>query len=93
MTNSREKFEAWAVYEKGGDTIKDDDGNYLFPETEVWYEGWLAGRESMRDEAAQLVEDRAFIAMEFIPESCTSPQEVSDRECHEAAAQIKEIQP
>ena len=52
MTNSREKFEAWfyAFYEP-------KEWHYI--DIENSYTAWLAGRESMRDEAAKSCEDKA----------------------------------
>jgi len=45
MTNSREKFEAWIATRKG---------EYDY------YDCWLAGRESMRDEALTACEEKSI---------------------------------
>ena len=76
MTNSREKFEAWH-------TQFPEEKSRQLNDVDFAYQCWLAGRESMRDEAAQVCEDTA--------------EDGSDSDgyhtAYSCAPQIKEIQP
>lgn len=49
MTNSREKFEAWVKHH-----LESLSGWEDFNVTEISHAAWIAGRESMRDEAANI---------------------------------------
>ena len=94
---SRAKFEEWYeahVVPAESDWFKRDaDGYYVLPFVAHAWDGWLAGRESMRDEAAILCEGRAVIHYDYLSDECTSPQEISDLESHECAAAIRSIEP
>lgn len=54
---SRAKFEEWCKQERG--MLCNDETQALM------LSAWLAGRESMRDEAAKVCEDQAYLATEF----------------------------
>lgn len=90
---SRDKFEEWLKSFPIEPDLRMNGNLYRNKHVQSRYIGWLAGRESMRDEAAILCEGRAVIHYDYLSDECTSPQEISDLESHECAAAIRQIEP